>query len=226
MRLYFVCGGEPVCICNRSALKGCVYGPMLTCRFTTHARFDGDDDSEDAMQLTNWYQMMSCVVVLCFFFAISPVLAQTPHVKSANDLSIVVVASPQFVRVVDCLISSPRIVVGARGFSEAVERDRNCSLDLLLAASLPDAFEDTVMKERLANRGVSVVVAPPPNRNCSFLSLIQWVRFVECELVSRYPEDQHYVKLRSKSLQKEILSNWRKASELPANWVIASANEL
>lgn len=52
------------------------------------------------------------------------------------------------------------------------------------------------------------------------------VRFVEHELVSRYPEDRQHVKLRSKALQKEILANWRKASELPANRMIASANEL
>ena len=135
-------------------------------------------------------------------------------------------ASPQFVQVVDRLASSTRKIVAVQGFLEVVQRDRNCSLDLLLATSLPEAIEDTVMKERLANHGVSVVVAPPPNRNCSFLSLIQWVRFVERELAFRYPEDRQHIKQRSKALQKEILSNWRKASELPANWVIASANEL
>jgi hypothetical protein len=91
---------------------------------------------------------------------------------------------------------------------------------------MPESIEDTVMKERLANHGVSVFMAPPPSRNCSFLSLVQWVRFVERELVSKYPEDQKHVKLRSKALQKEILSNWRKASALPANWVIASTKEL
>jgi hypothetical protein len=179
------------------------------------------------MHFAKWERVMAYVVCLSFCFSITPVLAQTSCEPSAvGNGSIVVVASPQFIQVVDRLASSTRKVVAVQGFSEVVERDRNCSLDLLLAASLPEAIEDTVMKERLANHGVSVVVAPPPNRNCSFLSLIQWVRFVERELVSRYPEDRQHIKLRSKALQKEILSSWRKASELPANWIVASANVL
>ena len=178
------------------------------------------------MNFAKWERVMVCFVYLSCCFSVMQVLAQTSTEPSAESDSILVVASPEFVQVVDRLASSTRKVVAVQGFSELVQRDRNRSLGLLLAASLPEAIEDTLMKERLANHGVSVVVAPPPNRNCSFLSLIQWVRFVERELVSRYPEDQQQVKRRSKALQKEIHSNWRKASQLPANWVIASANEL
>ena len=178
------------------------------------------------MHFAKWERVMAFFVRLSFCFSVVPVLAQTSSELSAEGDSIVVVASPEFVQVVDRLASSTRKVVAVQGFSEVVHRDRNRSFDLLLAANLPEAIEETVMKERLSNHGVSVVVAPPSNRNGSFLSLIQWVRFVEHELVSRYPEDRQHVKLRSKALQKEILANWRKASELPANRMIASANEL
>ncbi len=179
------------------------------------------------MHFAKWERVMAYVVCLGFYFSITPVLAQTSIKPSAvSHGSIVVVASPQFVQVVDRLASSTRKVVAVQGFSEVVQRDRNRSFDLLLAANLPEAIEETVMKERLSNHGVSVVVAPPSNRNGSFLSLIQWVRFVERELVSRYPEDRQHIKLRSKAIQKEILSNWRRASELPANWIVASTNEL
>ena len=178
------------------------------------------------MQFAKWERVMAFFVHLSYCFSVVPVLAQTSSELSAEGDSIVVVASPEFVQVVDRLVSSTRKVVAVQGFAEVVQPDRNRSLDLLLAASMPEAIEDTVMKERLANHGVSVVMAPPSSRNCSFVSLMQWVRFVERELVSKYPEDQQHVKLRSKALQKEILSNWRKASALPANGVIASTKEL
>ena len=178
------------------------------------------------MRCAKWERVMAFFVHLSYCFSVVPILAHTSSELSSESNSIVVVASPEFVQVVDRLVSSTRTVVAVQGFAEVVQPDRNRSLGLLRAASMPEAIEGTVIKERLANHGVSVVIAPPSSRNCSFLSLMQWVRFVERELVSKYPQDQQHVKLRSKALQKEILFNWRKASALPAHGVIASTKEL